>query len=1172
MDKGAIEKFAVTARVKLRQSVGQRMAVLGIGADGALASVQIIGDVVVVNLNNGMETRLTKEESSHRDQLIKEVIRAGYDNVVESVAYTWFNRLIAIRYMEVNDYLPTHIRVLSSAIHGKKEPDLVSQCLSVDLSFSTTEKERILELKNKEELDRLFVLLFLKQCRELNKILPELFTATRPYENILLNLSFTDPDSVVRDLIDGISEDDFKDAVQIIGWMYQYYNKELKDETEKLLDKGIKVTKERLPSKTQLFTPDWVVRYMVENSVGRLWLDGHNDSSLKSKWKYYLDEAEQEQDVKVKLEQIRNERKKIKPESIKVIDPCMGSGHILVYAFDVLMHIYESYGYGKSDAARSIVENNLYGVDIDDRAYQLAYFSVMMKARQYDPEIFSKKIKNNIHSIIGTSDLDHNLLKGYGNKMGPIDRLTAETDLTYILNSFKDAKMYGSLIDVHECDWRLIDQFIADRRIDLFSTPLLNEQLLETVDVAKVLSQRYDVVVTNPPYMGNKAMASNLSDYVKRNYPDSKTDLFACFIEKCIVLLRENGYCSMITMHAFMFLTSYEKLRVKLNSDTVINMAHLGAHAFDEIGGEVVQTTSFIVVKCGIKKYRGTYLRLIGGVNEADKERAFLHKEQMFIANRENYNVIPGKPIVYWMSNTMKLAFENGVPLEKIASPRQGLATADNNRFLRFWYEVDKNSISFDSKSISDSLVSGKKWFPYNKGGEYRKWYGNNDYVVNWKNDGEEIRNFKDEKGKQRSVIRNPGYYFHSCITWSKISSGSMAFRYKPEGHIFDVAGTSVFADKPLLWYLQGFCNSNVALAIGNMISPTLNYEVGHIASFPIIRNSDCEAKVSKMVQQNVRESKNEWDSYEVSWDFLRDPLVSSCSDGRISSSFELLRNKMKTSFDSVKTNEEGINSLLIDLYGLSDEMSPAVTDDRITIRIPTKESAIKNLIQYSVGCMFGRYSLDNNGLIYAGGKFDFFKYEKYKVDVDNIIPINDDEYFGDDIVMKFVDFIAVVFGKECIEENLRYVADNLGVKGSGTSRDRIRQYFLKDFYKDHLRMYQNRPIYWLFDSGKENGFKALIYMHRYEPGLIGKMRQNYLLPMQRRYADQLSREKDQVKRGIIQKKLSEVERYDLAMELYSSNPVSINLDDGVKVNYSKFQNIENSRSSKDKIDLLYKI
>ncbi len=1158
MDKRAIEKFAVTARVKLRQSVGQRMAVLGIGADGALAPVQVIGDVVVINLNNGMETRLTKEESSHRDQLIKEVRRAGYDNVVESVAYTWFNRLIAIRYMEVNDYLPTHIRVLSSAIPGKKEPDLVSQCLSVDLSFSTTEKERILELKNKEELDRLFVLLFLKQCRELNKILPELFTATRPYENILLNLSFTDPDSVVRDLIDGISEDDFKDAVQIIGWMYQYYNKELKDETEKLLDKGIKVTKERLPSKTQLFTPDWVVRYMVENSVGRLWLDGHNDSSLKSKWKYYLDEADQDSDVETKLNEIRKKRKMIVPESIKVIDPCMGSGHILVYAFDVLMQIYESYGYGKSDAVRSIVEDNLYGIDIDDRAYQLSYFAVMMKARQYDSDVFSKKIKNNIHAIISTFDLDHNLLKGYGNRMGPIDRITAETDLIYILNTFKDAKMYGSLIDVHECNWHLIDAFLIDRRIDLFNTPMSNQQLLEVVEVAKILSRRYDVVLTNPPYMINKAMAPNLSDYVKKNYPDSKTDLFSCFIERCKTFTSVDGYCSMITMQAFMFLASYEKLRDIIYSNVIVNMIHLGPHGFDEIGGEIVQTTAFILENSHIDNYVGSYSKLTSGNSEKDKEMDFLEKKRLYTNKQNVFRKIPGSPMAYWVDSDTFSIFEKTIALECETDGAYGVVTGSNSKFFRLWFEINHESISFDCESDADFIKCGKPYVPCNKGGGYRKWYGNHEIVANWK----ESAQYVSDGARGRS------YFFKVGLNWSAITSSKIGARYYGPGHILDHASPSLFAnDEKSLLYFLGLINSDVATVILEIINPTVNSGIETIRKMPVIVGHPYEAEITMYVSENIKLCRTDWDSYEVSWDFLHHPLLK--RNPSIEESFISWKNECVHNSITVKNNEEKINSIFAKLYSITDNSE---ISEECSIRIPDAQSTMESLISYSVGCMFGRYSIDENGLVYAGGIWNIKSNQSIKIDEDNIIPINDDEYFGDDIVTKFTDFIKITFGETNLEENLRYISDNLNIKKTGTSRDRIRAYFLKDFYKKHLKTYQNLPIYWLFDSGKENGFKALIYMHRYEPGLIGKMRQNYLLPMQRRYADQLSREKDQVKRGIIQKKLSEVERYDLAMELYSSNPVSINLDDGVKVNYSKFQNIENSRSSKDKIDLLYKI
>jgi hypothetical protein len=1151
MDKSAIEKFAVTARVKLRQSVEQRMAVLGIGANGALASVQIIGDVVVVNLNNGMETRLTKEESSHRDQLIKEVIRAGYDNVVESVAYTWFNRLIAIRYMEVNDYLPTHIRVLSSAIPGKKEPDLVSQCLSVDLSFSTTEKERILELKNKEELDRLFVLLFLKQCQELNKILPELFTITRPYENILLKLSFTDPDSVVRDLVDNISEDDFKDAVQIIGWMYQYYNTELKADTFAKLKKNTKISKERIPSATQLFTPDWIVRYMVENSVGRIWLEGHDDLDLRSKWKYYIDEAKQDSEVAERLKDIRKDRKGKSPTSIKVIDPCMGSGHILAYAFDVLMQIYLSYGYSGAESATSIVENNLYGLDVDDRAYQLAYFAVMMKARQYDPKIFEKNIHNNIHSIIETSNITDGDLSGYGNTMAPLDRHSAVNDIKYILGLFKNGKIFGSLIDVRECNWQLIKRFLADRRIDIMVDPTIHDKIQEVVEVAKVLSQKYDIVVTNPPYMGSSGMESELTEYVKSTHPDAKADLFACFIEKVGGITKVYGIYSMITMHAFMFLSSFEKLRNKLSSQTLINMAHLGSHAFDEIGGEVVQTTSFVMMNTDIKGHFGTYIRLVDGAGEAEKERMFFEKERTFIVKQEEFSKIPGAPIAYWVSKQFIDNFSKGISIGSISdyTGSQNI-TADNEKYLRFFWEVDNKKIG-----------PGKKWVMYAKGGDSRKYYGNLIHVVDW---SDSARNYY-ETNKTSNLLDRKLWYGEG-ITYTMLSSKGASFRYLPSGCVFDKGGPSILSLGNVLYYALGFLNSNVAKLYLNALNPTINLQTKDVNNLPFIVDIDSREEISSMVQKCVSLSADDWNSNEYSSEFTINQLVVTGVD-KVSTAISINDSSIERSRNLMHNLETMINQRFNIIYSLNEKEESSIDLNEVdAVR------DIKNLISYAVGCMFGRYSLDNKGLVYTGGKWDPDVYKIFKADSDNIIPINDDEYFGDDVVTKFVEFIQVAFGKEHLDENIKFIADNLGIKSSGTSKDKIRKYFLNDFYKDHLKMYQKRPIYWLFDSGKENGFKALIYMHRYDENLIGKMRQNYLLPMQRRYIDQLNREKDQVKRGIIQKKLTEVERYDMAMELYSSNPVSIDLDDGVKVNYAKFQNIENSKSSKDKIDLLYKI
>ncbi|WP_400205645.1 BREX-1 system adenine-specific DNA-methyltransferase PglX [Methanomethylophilus alvi] len=1173
MDKGAIERFAISARNKLRHSVNLRMTELGANPSHPV-KVDVVGNyVVLTDQSNGLETRLTSEEDRARNQLLAAISQNGYDNVIESVAYTWFNRLIAIRYMEVNNYLPTHVRVLSSITPGKKEPDLVTQCLSVKFDYSDSEKERISRLQTDGDSDGLFKLMFLIQCRELNKILPELFTRTKVYENMLCDLSYTNPDGVVRDFVDNIPEEDFKDAVQIIGWMYQYYNTELKDDTFAKLKKNVKISKERIPSATQLFTPDWIVRYMVENSVGRTWLDGHPDDNLKSNWKYFLDEAQQTPEVEAELSKLRKEKADMSPEDITVIDPCMGSGHILVYAFDVLIQIYESYGYSKEDAAVKIVEKNLYGLDIDDRAYQLAYFAVMMKARQYNSRIFDNPVKNHIFALVESDIITEEVFTGFGNNMSAKDKTKALSEIDYLVRTFRNAKTYGSLIKVREVDWTLIESFLKDHGPTLSYTADVSERLSTIVSTAKCLSHQYSSVLTNPPYMNSSGMNESLLRYVKDNYSIGKSDLFACFIERCISLTKPNEYLSMITQHAFMFLSSFEELRKNLSDNGhFTNMAHLGPRAFDEINGEVVQSTAFVYQANKCPNYNSIYLRLVNGMTEKEKESMFFRGDLRFIKSSLNLMVLPGRIISYWMSNNLIDAFNKGMPLSEIASPRQGLATGENARFVRQWYEVDINNVKFDCKSRSESMQSGKKWFPYNKGGEYRKWYGNNDTVVNWEHDGEGIRNFTDEKGKLRSRPQNMDYYFRPAVTWSKISSGAIAFRYKPSGHIFDVAGTSIFAPEDKRRYIHGFCNSIVALTIANAISPTLNYEVGHIASFPVIFNDERKNNIDNLVEDNIRISKKEWDSYEVSWDFQTNPLVSRRDCKKIELAINTYVSERKEDFQKVKNNEESLNEAFIQIYGLSDELSNTVDDDRITIRIPTAKGEIINLISYSVGCMFGRYSLDTPGLCYASGVWDSSKYSSFIPDSDNIIPINDEEYFGDDIVTYFERFIETVFGKETLEENLKYIANVLEIKGSGTAREKIRKYFLNDFYKDHLQMYQKCPIYWLFDSGKANGFKALAYMHRYTPDLIGKMRQNYLLKMQRIYGDQVCKENDQVKRTAIQKKLDEIGRYDLAVELYASKNVEIDLDDGVKHNYALFQDIENSRSAKDKINLLYKI
>lgn len=1171
MDRPAVERFSIESRKKLIRSIDNVMVELGVSPKSEVESIESAGDVTIITLKGGFKTTITAEETKWRGELVEAIKVEGYDTILEKVAYTWFNRIIAVRYMEVNDYLPSHVRVLSSVIDGRKEPDIITQCLKMDLSMTQAENELVIRLKDSGEDDKLFSRLFIIQCRKLNEILPELFTKTKPYENLLLRISYIDPDGVVRDLVDNISEDDFRDAVQIIGWMYQFYNSELKDETFADLKKNVKISKEHIPAATQLFTPDWIVRYMVENSVGRVWLEGHDDPSLKSEWRYYLDEAEQEPDVQSELKRIRSGRADMMPSDIKVIDPCMGSGHILVYAFDVLMQIYESYGYMPSDAAEMIVTKNLYGLDIDDRAYQLAYFAVMMKARQYDPSVFSKGLKPNLYSIPESNGISDDVLNEYGQKMSPMERSLALNDLKYLIQLFYDAKIYGSLLKPKDVDYPQLRKALNDCTITLYSTPEIREKVREIVAVAELLSQGYESVITNPPYLGSSGMDAKLSTYVKDHYKDSKSDLFACFIERCIQFTEEHGYTAMITQHAFMFLSSFESLRLKICSkNSIVNMAHLGPHAFDQIGGEVVQSSSFILSPDSIDGYQGMYVRLIDGKGESEKESGFLSGENRFYVKQDRFNAIPGSPIAYWLSDNMIECFKKGTPLNEIASPRQGLATGENARFVRLWHEVSLEKIKFDCRSREESVVCGCKWFPYNKGGEYRKWYGNNDSIVNWYNDGEEIRDFKDEKGKLRSRPQNMDYYFHPSITWSKISSGSIAFRYKPSGHIFDVAGTSIFASENLRRYIHGFCNSKVALAIANAISPTLNYEVGHIASFPIIINEDIIDEVDGLVQANIEMAKEDWDDQEISWDFSDNPLIRFSCNSTIEGSFTNYHHHCIDKFNFTKRNEEQINSLFIGSYGLDDELGSEVSEDRITIRIPDVKTCVIDLISYAVGCMFGRYSLDSPGLQYAGGDFKSVE-QRFMPDLDNVIPINDNEYFSDDIVSRFIEFIRIAFGDEHLEENLKFIANNLGVKGAGTSRDIIRKYFLNDFYKDHLKMYSNLPIYWLFDSGKENGFKALIYMHRYDENLIAKMRQDYLLPMYRRYNEMFESEKDPVERSRLEKKINELSIYDLAMELYSTEKVSIDLDDGVKVNYAKFQNIDNP-GGKGKINLLYKL
>lgn len=807
MNKTAIKNFAVWARNKLIADITYKAGLIGVGEKGIAQPLpQSTSDLQFFDIGTKEYVQIAgKTAINQRNALVDAIKRKEQDSdyktafayIIEEVAYTWFNRLVAIRFMEVNDYLPSRIRVLSSENPAKKEPDFVTTPFDTDLEFTAGEQEEVLHLKDENKLDELFRMLFIKQCNKLHEILPELFEKTDDYTELLLTISFTDEDGVVYHLVRDIPENDFnvekEGQVEIIGWLYQYYNTELKDETFALLKKNVKITKERIPAATQLFTPDWIVRYMVENSLGRLWVEGHPNDDLKANWKYYLEEAEQEPEVVAQLEKIRAEYKTINPEDIKVIDPCMGSGHILVYCFDVLMQIYESQGYTGRDAAQSILKNNLYGLDIDKRAAQLAYFAVMMKARQYDRRIFERGISPRVYAIQESNEIDEFTVEYFANGNA---RLKADIDT--IIREMHDAKEYGSILQITQVDFAALYARFEEVREDIhFGREAALNHLLPLVQAAEALAQKYDVVVTNPPYMGASGMGAKLAKFAKDHYPNSKSDLFAVFIERCGEMAKRNGYQAMITQHAWMFLSSFEKLRGKLMQADTVNMAHLGARAFEEIGGEVVQTTSFVMRKSQIADYKGTYCRLIEPTTQQGKENMFLNEENRYTAQQDNFSKIPGSPVAYWASEAQVDIFERSSILSSLANPRQGLITGDVNRFVRKWYECSSQNLNLIGKKDDEKRTG--KWFPYCNGGSYRKWYGNNEDVVNWYLDGNEVKRFTDDKGKQRSRPQNQQFYFQEGGTWSAISSSSFSVRYFPEGFLFSNAGMAIYTESEKL-------------------------------------------------------------------------------------------------------------------------------------------------------------------------------------------------------------------------------------------------------------------------------------------------------------------------------------------------------------------------------------
>ena len=1193
MNKTAIKNFAIWARNKLIADVSYDARLIGITEDGIAKPLpQSFGGTQFFDIGTAEPYSISGEAVRQRDKLIEVIqqkekdtdYKTAYQYVIEEVAYTWFNRLIAIRFMEVNDYLPSHIRVLSSE-SGKLEPDLVTTPFDAELPFTAEEEAQIFQLKQDNKLDEVFRILFLKQCNVLNEILPALFEKTKNYTELLLSLSVIDQDGVVYHLIHDIPENDFNiergGQVEIIGWLYQYYNTEPKAAA---FAKNGKITKEEIPAVTQLFTPDWIVRYMVENSLGRLWVEGHPDCGLKENWKYYLEEAQQEPEVQAKLAEIRKEYAALNPEDIKLIDPCMGSGHILVYAFDVLMQIYESAGYSQRDAAKSILEHNIYGLDIDDRAYQLAYFAVMMKARQYNRRILNGENTCHVYAIQESNSINRAHLKYFGAGMDDIEKNAAKMQLEGLLDTLTDAKEYGSILNVESYNWDLLRRFVVaedtDGQISMDSVGVEDtaEQLNRLIDIGETIARKYWVTVTNPPYAAISNLSPKVNDFVKANYPDSKVDLFAVFIERCGLMTRVSGYQAMITQHAWMFLASYENLRDKLLNKELINLAHLGPHAFDEINGEVVQTSSFVFCNDYFSNYNSTFVQLVGGKNEAAKAAMFISGEHRFNKTNEQLREIQGTPYTaYWASDVVLSAFKKSHLVGDVSEPRVGMATANNDRFIRLWFEVNRNKFGINISSRKEAVESRKKWFPFAKGGEQRKWYGNNDTVVNWEKDGFEIQNFKDEKtGRIRSHNYNLDYIFSSALTWTVIGTEKTSFRFCPVGFLYSNSGYGLFCNnEKTKYYLLGFMNSKIAASLLKILSPSMGFESGYLRKLPLIESDSLDSIVER-VKHCIDGSNTEWDSFEVSWDFKKHPLLRNVST--ISEAFAQWQEECDDRFNRLKANEEELNRVFIDIYGLQDELTPEVEDKDVTVRKADLQRDIKSLLSYAVGCMFGRYSLDVEGLAYAGGEWDSSKYQSYIPDADNVIPITDEEYLDDDIVSRLCAWLKAVYGADMLEENLDYIAKALGNKGS-TSREIIRNYFLNDFFKDHCQTYSvtgsgKRPIYWLFDSGKQNGFKALIYLHRYTPDTIGNLCIDYLLKMQRVYESEIDRMQDMMdhsenarevaaasrRKDKLAKQLKECREYYEKISYLALSRIELDLDDGVKVNYRKLQTAQDGK------------
>ncbi|MCT3315941.1 BREX-1 system adenine-specific DNA-methyltransferase PglX [Lactobacillus paracasei] len=1174
MDKKAIKTFAIQARRSLIESIKLKLENLGITKDGVAEKMSQSTNEIEYYGDKGLS--ITGQDIRRRRELVarlkgmakQEEWSDALTDLIEEVAYTWFNRIIAIRFMEVNEYLPSGVRVLSSETK-LKVPDILREAFEIedDLGgYSVDEHEIIqkaLDTEDPTDMDAAYVILFTKQANALNHYLPELFEKTDDFMQLLFTPSYSS--GVIKDLVDDIKEDDFDvdkgGQVEIIGWLYQYYNIEPHDKVVNINGGPIKTND--IPAATQLFTTDWVVRYMVDNSLGRLYLEYFPDSPIKANLTYLLPGP------------IETRTDSFDLSKLKVLDDAMGSGHILVYAFDLLIQMYEEQGYGKRDATDAILAHNLYGLEIDKRAYQLAYFALMMKARQYNRRILSKPVRHNLHVFESTVDVPNEVFEKMNASKDTIG------DLHTLVSIFKQAKLLGSIMHFEkkfdfDALFSAVNSLPDSTQLDLFGLQAAKNSLLGILKIAQVLQTHFDVVATNPPYLNR--MNGDLKKYVKKYYKAYSGDLFSVFIWKNIEMTKQDGYSAYMTPFVWMFIKTYEGLRKSiLDSKQISSLIQMEYSAFEEA---TVPINTFVLKNDMSADSTGTYLKLSDFKGGMEVQRRYVLKavadpsvSYLYRTKQTNFEKIPGSPIAYWASNNLIRSFEIGTPLKDLVQPKVGLQTGDNNRFLRQWYEVEPFRISFTSTSTEDALKSGEKWFPYNKGGSYRKWYGNYDYVVNWQDDGYEIKHFVDFNGKVRSRPQNTDYYFREAITWSDVTSGHFSMRYRKEGSIFDVVGMSLFSsDTKRLLQILLFSNTKVMNYIMSFLNPTIHASIGYVSLTPIIFTENTAA--FDLANQCLANTEKDWNSYENSWSFQKIPLLDNIADHHrnwtVEGAFKQWQKEADDRFNQLKANEEELNRIFIDLYGLQDELSPEEEDKDVSVRRACLPRDIKAFMSYFIGCVFGRYSIDTPGLAYAGGDWDASKYKTFIPNEDDVILLTDDDYFGDDrdVMNRFKEFLTTSFGSENLNENLKFIADALGKRGE-SSEEKIRAYLRDDFFKkDHLSTYQKRPIYWEFNSGRNGGFKALMYLHRYDRNTVAMIRTKYLHPLQEAYErklvqqkkleedEQQTRQKNKYKKRIttITKELDELIKYDEKLQHVANLHIDLDLDDGVLVNHAKAQ------------------